>query len=179
MAETLAINQCTAGIGWNLANSTSLGVDATHNSAANYSKTFTTGTGAGKAQKLFVDLVTISGSGTQAYDFSGSLTDPLGQTTVFTNIKGVYLEYVTTSTTGKVTVRGNFLFSTGSASPVILGTATVGTDGLQIHPGGCWFFSTGTTTAAGYTVTNSSADTITLVNGDASSVQVKVVVFGE
>lgn len=179
MAETLAVNTNSVSFGWDLQNTTNLGVNAIHSSSVSYSKTFSNGTGAGKAQKLFVDKVTIAGSSTQDYDLSGSLTDLLGQTVVFTNVKTLYIEHQTTTATGVLQVYGNFTQATsGTAQPLLLG-GTTPTAKFNIHPAGCLYYCAGTTVAAGFTVTNSSADTITLDNQDASAVVVRIVVLGE
>jgi hypothetical protein len=175
MAESLAINACNVTLSWNLINTTSFGANSTNNATFSFSNSYSNGTGAGKAQKLFVDQVTIAGASTQSYDLSGSLTDPLGATVTFSNVKGIYVQHTTSTATGLLQVYGNFTqASPGTTQPLVGSSAKI-----NVKPMGCLLLTTGTTIAAGYTVTNSSADVITLDNQDAASVVVKVAVFGE
>lgn len=180
MAETLAITTSSMSVGWNLANTTSYSVSSSNASTFTFSQSFTNGTGAGKAQKIFIDQVSISGSSTQSYDLSGSLTNPLGAAVVMTNVKGLYVEHATSTATGKCIVRGNFMGANSLVQPIkVVATFDGSTDGINLYPMGCLYLTTGSTTAAGYTVTNSSADTITIANADAAAVTVRILVFGE
>lgn len=160
-------------LSWGLTNTTSFGATSSNSSAFTYSKQFTSGTGAGAVQKIFIDLVSVANGSPQSYDLSGtSINDPLGTVVAFTNVKGLYIEHTTTTATGNLTVSGNFLANTGS---MMGGTSPT----IVLKPGGSFFITTGTNVAAGYTVTNSTGDVLTLTNADAAAVSIRVLVVGE
>lgn len=176
MATSLAINSLLANIGWNYSETTNFGTNSTNVGTFNYAKTLSNGTGVGKAQKLYVDQISVSGSGgTTAVDLVASLTDPLGNAVTFTNVKVLYVENTTTTATGgDLNVSGNFL--TASGTPLAAGTDPA----INIRPGGCLLVSVGSAQTAGYTATDTTGERILLTNNATSgAVSVKIVVIGE
>lgn len=177
MAETLSINSSNISVGWDLQNTTGIGVNAVNSSSISYSKTFTNGTGAGKAQKIYATILSPTASGgTASLDLQGSLEDMLGVAVTFSNVKGIYIEHQTTGATGgDLNISGNF-FSAGGSQVVLEGTGP----SINLVPGGALYICTGTVASAGYNVTATSGDTITLTNNATSgAVDVRIVIFGE
>lgn len=178
MATTLTVNSILATIGWDYQASTNFGTNSTNVGSFSYSKTLANGTGVGYAQRIFVDSVSVSGSGgTTAYDLVASLTDPIGAAVTFANVKLLYVEHTTTSATGgDLNISGSFL--TASGTPMM--SASTGNPSVNIRPGGCMLVSVGSAQTAGYTVTDTTAERILLTNNATSgAVTVKIVVIGE
>lgn len=184
MASTISSLSATLSVGWSIYNTTSYSANTTNASSFSHSTAFTQGSGAAKASKLYIDQQNITGSGgTASYDLSGSLEDPVGNAVVFTTVKGLYVEHNSgTATGGNLVVSGNFL-SAGTNPPMGGTTPTV-----NIRPGGSFYLNCGVTDTlnAGYTVTNTTADAITLTNNatgggvnGAGQSTVKVIIWGE
>ncbi len=171
MATTLTVGSLRAGIDWTyldgnaVAGSTNLG-------AFSYLQSFSNGTGASKAQKIYFNSYSIAGSaGTQSIDLSGSLSDVFANALTFATVKAIWIEHQTSTATGVLDLDGVFL-TQGTGTP-LAGT----TPKIQLRPGYLLFLAG--PTAGGYTVTNSTKDVLTLTNNDASSVTVKVCIIGE
>lgn len=126
------------------------------------------GTGAGQADMIWSDTVTITASGTQAVDLAGSLAGPLGGTLTFAKIKMVVVAAVTGNTNNVNVVRDGT-----NGVPLFLAAG----DGIPVKPGGLfvWFDPS----AGGVTVTASTGDLLNLVNsGAGTSVTADVVIVG-
>ncbi|MFG3439935.1 hypothetical protein ACGF0J_22030 [Nonomuraea sp. NPDC047897] len=126
------------------------------------------GTGAGQADMIWSDQVTIAASGTQAVDLAGSLTGPLGGTLTFAKIKMV-LVAAAAGNTNNVNV-----VSDATNGPLLF---LAKGDGIAVKPGGLfvWFDPS----AAGAPVTPGTADLINLVNSGAGTpVTADVVIVG-
>lgn len=124
--------------------------------------TFTYGTGASAANKVYVENFTIAGGGSQSWDLSGSLTDPVKNAVVFTKVRGVMVHHSGTS-----------------VSSGIKALDTV-TNGLMqypedLGPGGVFMWVN--PSSAGKTVTNSSADIVKVTNNDGTNAATGYVVF--
>lgn len=126
------------------------------------------GTGAGQADMVWSDTVTITASGTQAVDLAGSLAGPLGGTLTFAKIKMVVVAAASGNTNNVNVVRDGT-----NGVPLFLAAG----DGIPVKPGGlfCWFDPS----AGGVTVTASTGDLLNLVNsGAGTSVTADVVIVG-
>lgn len=170
MATTLTVSSLRAGLDWTFADGNSV-ASSTNSGSFAWSAAYTDGTGASKAQKIYFNSYSISGSGSQSLDLAGSLTNAFGSTITFANIKGLWIEHQTTTATGVLDINGVFV-TQGTGSP-LAGT----TPKIQLRPG--YLLLLGGATSGGYTVTNTTQDVLTLTNNDASSVTVRVCVFGE
>lgn len=138
----------------------------------NYSKSFniTNGTGADQANMIFMDQRTISASGTDDLDLSGSLANAYGTTIAFTSIKGIII-YASTANTNDVVIGGD-------ASAAFVTWVGDATDTVVVKPGG--MFALVNPAANGYTVTNSSADILQIANsGSGTSVTYDIILLGE
>ncbi|MFI6732115.1 hypothetical protein ACIBI9_04210 [Nonomuraea sp. NPDC050451] len=126
------------------------------------------GTGAGQADMIWSDTVTIAPSGTQAVDLAGTLAGPLGGTLTFARIKLVVVA-AASGNTNNVNV-----ISDGTNGPLLF---IAKGDGIPVKPGGLFFSFD--PSAAGTVITPSSADLINLVNsGAGTSVTADVVIVG-
>ena len=172
MSTTLAINLCNQSVGWDFEKTTAWGVNIPSISSFQQSQTFANGTGAGKAQRILIDQVTITTGSTQTYALD-SYTDPFGQTSqAMTKVHGIFIQYLTTnSPTGNLEIAGTFSSNSGSW---LSGT----TPKCLLYPGNSILLTNNT--LAGYTVTTSTGNTLTIKNTDGSvSAVVNVCVWGE
>jgi len=126
------------------------------------------GTGAGKASKGYSAPRSLAASATDALDLAGGLTDAFGASITFTKIKMIIIKAADTNT-GNLTVGGG---TTPANS--WLGAAT---DKVVIKPGGIFILAA--PDANGYTVTNTSADLLNIVNTVAASAAYEILLAGE
>ena len=125
----------------------------------NYS--FTDGSGANQATKIFSDTRQIAASSNDDLDLNGtSLFDAFNNALAFTKIKGIIV-VADAGNTNDVVVGG--AASNGFISP--FGAST---DKVKVRPGGMLVLVD--TGAAGYTVTATTADQLRIANGGAGSV---------
>jgi hypothetical protein len=136
------------------------------------SKSFTNGTGAGKAQVVFSDIGSLAGSASVSLDLAGALLDAFGKTITFTKIKAilVYADPANNAANPVVVSR-----PTANGLP-LLGTANVTVAGLE--PGGLFLYmSPG---ANGIAVTAGTADILTITNGaGTNTVSYQIIIIGE
>lgn len=137
-----------------------------------YSKSsgYTSGTGAGQADRLFSDTRTIAASANDDLDLAGVLTDPLGATLTFARIKGMIVKAAATNV-------NTLIMGGGASNPVttILGGTT---PTLTLRPDGLLVLAVGAD-ATGYAVTAATADILRFTNGGAgSSVTYDIVIWG-
>ncbi|HEX4816703.1 MAG TPA: hypothetical protein VFV66_28510 [Nonomuraea sp.] len=126
------------------------------------------GTGAGQADMIWSDKVTIAASGTQAIDLAGSLTGPLGGTLTFVKLKMIVVAAVPGNTNNVNVV------SDATNGPLLF---LAKGDGIPVKPGGLfvWFDPS----AAGVPITAGTGDLINLVNSAAGTpVTADVVIVG-
>lgn len=136
--------------------------------ALKYNKTIdlTNGTGANQANMLFTDTRTI-GASPDDLDLYGGLTNAFGTTINFAVLKGIVI-VAAADNSGNITIGGD-----GSAALVNwVGDAT---DTIVVKPGGV--FALVDPSAAGYAVTDSSADVLQ-INGTQDDVY-DIILFGE
>jgi hypothetical protein len=137
--------------------------------AKSYTDSFANGTGANQAQEIFSDSRTITGSGTDNLDLSGTLTDALGATVAFTGVKAIVIR-----NTGTVQIRVGKKISNGFAGPY---DQTAGALGHIVEPGGTYFVSN--PSAAGWAVTAATADLLSVENLSASAAAYDVIIVGK
>ncbi|SDM77326.1 hypothetical protein [Streptomyces wuyuanensis] len=127
------------------------------------------GTGVGKADKVFHDRRTLAASATEDLDLAGVLLDSFGAAITFARVKGL----VVTAAAGNV---NNVVIGAAAANPW---TALLGATGtLIVRPGG--FVCVGAGAAdVGYAVTAGSGDVLRVANsGAGSSVTYDIVIIG-
>jgi hypothetical protein len=141
-------------------------------STLTYAKSFgfSSGTGAGQADRIFSDTRTINASSNDDLDLAGVLVDPLGNTLTFVKIKGL----IVAASAGNT---NTLIMGGGASNPVttILGGTT---PTLTIRPGGLLALTVGAD-STGYAVTAATADILRFTNGGAgTSVTYDVVIWG-
>jgi len=126
------------------------------------------GTGAGQADLIWSDTVTIDPSDTEAIDLAGSLSGPLGGTLTFAKLKMIVVAAAAGNTNNV-----NVVSDTTNGPLLFLAKG----DGIPVKPGGLfvWFDPS----AAGVPITAGTADLINLVNSaGGGTVTADVVVVG-
>lgn len=141
-------------------------------SPISYSKSvvLSSGTGAGKADRLFSDRRTLAASSTEDLDLAGALTDALGGPASMARVKGVII-------TAKATNVNNVVV--GAASVNAWATLLNATGTLTLRPGASVALMAGAADATGYTVTAGTGDLLKIANsGAGSEVVYDVVIVG-
>lgn len=129
---------------------------------------WTNGTTADKADRIFSDTRTVAASGTDALDLAGSLLDIYGNTLTFVELRFIYIGAAAGNTNN---VRWNRPASNGV--PIFLAAS----DGIDIPPGG--FASWGCGADGKVTVTAATGDIINIDNSSSgTSVTYDVVIIG-
>jgi hypothetical protein len=130
---------------------------------------FTDGTGANKAQIVFHDEVTRATGGTDSYDLSGGINHAFGVAT-FSKVKAILIH-------NKETVSGRSLQVGGGAACLAAGQVFANTsDIINVPAGGILLL---TSPVDGFTVTNSTADTLAIANACGSNITYDIVIIGE
>ncbi len=171
----------TLGFDVNRTSSPDIG-SSSYQSAAAWAKTLLDGVGLNQVNKVFVDKVTLAGSGTVTYDLdSGALADPSGVSggvvAAFSRIVAIFIRRTNTpaATTQdeNVKLHGDFIL-TKFLSP---GGDTLVNVSIPIRPGGIFAYIA--PDATGVAVTASTGDQITLTNESAGdSTDLEVVILG-
>jgi hypothetical protein len=124
------------------------------------------GTGAGQADKLFLDSRLITGAVADSLDMSGALLDPLGDPFILARVKGILL----------------YAFAE-NPNPIELTRPAAGVpfmkaagDALIVRPGG--LITLWATDATGYVVTSTTADIIDVVNTVGGNANYDVAIVG-
>jgi len=176
MAKTLSAS-VRASATWTHSNTVNLGNALSSSGSVSYSKTFTDGTGAGAANRLYVDELTINASSTTNLDLAGGVTDVFGAAITFARFKVLIVEATTELAGGPVKVGGN---ATVAVPNWITSADTLDNDqpAVRVRNGGILFLAC--TDATGYAVTATTADTLDLTNESGSvGVVVNIVIIGE
>lgn len=118
------------------------------------------GTGAYQCNMIY-SYATVSASPV-FFDLTASLTGPLGDLLTFTKIRGFAIRCVTATAGVFLTIAGNFI-----TTVVLSGT----TPTKKIGAGGIWYDEN---PVDGYTVTNLTADTITVTPSASASFQIRL-----
>ncbi len=130
---------------------------------------FTNGSGANQASSVFTDTRTLAASATENLDLSGSLQDAYNNIIAFTKIKALLI-VADPANVNNVVVGG----AASNAFASIFGATTHTT---IVKPGGfvCW----GAPDAAGYAVTDATADLLKIANSaGGSSVNYTIIIIG-
>ena len=118
----------------------------------------TNGTGANQCNKVWSRKdQSLALSSSETWDLAGSLTDSLGTTTVFSAIK-VLMVFAKAANTNNVVIGGD-------AAHVLVFDAAL--DSVSIRPGNVFLLTN--LTAAGWTVTGTTADLIKVTNSGAGT----------
>lgn len=128
------------------------------------------GVAANQADMHWSDQRTLAPSGTENLDFAGSLTPPLGSSTLtFVRLKLIVV-YAAIGNTNNVNV-------TQPASNGVPGIFLAASDGTPVRPGGLWVWAA--PDATGAVVTPTTGDLITLTNSaGTTSVTYDIAVIG-
>lgn len=171
MAETLDLQQYSISLGNTINNPADLQspVQAVMNIARSFG--WTTGTGAGQADRIFADTRTLTASSTEDLDLAGGpLVDAVGVAFTLARIKLLYVA-AAVANANNVVIGGVANGLAGPLSPAASGLCT-------IQPGGVALFIAGVG-ATGYVVTPATGDLLHVANGGAgTSVTYDVVVIG-
>lgn len=131
---------------------------------------WSTGTGAGKADRIFSDRRTLAASASEDLDLAGVLVDAFGATITFARIKGLYIA-ASAANTNNVIV-GN---ATSNAWATLLGA----THTLTLRPGTSICLVTGVADATCYAVTAGTGDQLKILNsGGSTSVTYDIGIIG-
>ncbi|MET7412516.1 hypothetical protein [Streptomyces rubiginosohelvolus] len=128
--------------------------------ALSRSMSLASGTGAGKADRVFSDRRTLAASGTEDLDLAGVLVDAFGASITFARIKGLVIAAAAGNTNNVVV---------GAASSNPWATLLGATHTLTVRPGGFVAVGTGVADATGYAVTASTGDLLKIANSGAGS----------
>lgn len=121
--------------------------------------TFTDGSGANQASKIFQDQRTLGASATEDLDLAGSLTNPLLGATVFSKIRGMLIAPAAANT--------NTVNVGGAASNGWITWVGDATDVVKVRPGGLILLLAPDVTA--YAVTAATGDLLTVTNGGGTT----------
>lgn len=150
----------------NLANVQDLG-----QSSFPVNKTYTlhmpTGTASGKADKIFTDQRAIAGSGVDTLDLAAVLVDPLGAVLTFAKVKLIVVKAADANP-------NNIIISPDDTAGFLGPFGTVDDD-YTLKPGGLWVC---VEPLAGFTVTATTADKLTLTNAAAGTVNYDIFIVG-
>lgn len=136
-----------------------------------YSAALTSGTTAGKADRIWHDQRTLSASAAEDLDLAGSLTDALGGSAVFARIKGIIVS-AAAGNTNNVLVGGVSAGLSTFLSPAATGIIT-------LRPGAVFAVLAGIADTTAYAVTATTADLLHIANSAGStSVTYDVIVVG-
>ncbi|MFE0036833.1 hypothetical protein [Streptomyces sp. NPDC059015] len=134
------------------------------------SMSLASGTGAGKADRIFGDRRTLAASATEDLDLAGVLLDSFGAQITFARIKGILIAAAAGNTNNVVI--GN---ATTNAWSTLLGA----TGTVTLRPGAFLAVGTGVADATGYAVTAGTGDLLKVANSAGStSVTYDVVIIG-
>ncbi|MGW1267537.1 hypothetical protein [Streptomyces sp. NPDC002491] len=134
------------------------------------SMSLASGTGAGKADKVWADRRTLAASATEDLDLAGVLLDAFGSAITLARVKGLVVAASKDNT-------NNVLVGAASGSP--WATLLNSTGVVTLRPGAFLAVGTGAADAVGYAVTATSADLLKVANSAGStSVAYDILIIG-
>ena len=137
--------------------------------ARTYQLLYSTGTGAGQADRIFHDQRTVAPSGTDDLDLAGVLLDVFGATVTFARIKAITIAAAAGNT--------NNVVIGAAASNQFATWAGAATHTVNVRPGG--FFTIAVTDATAYAVTAGTGDLLRIANsGAGTSITYDVILIG-
>ena len=128
---------------------------------------FADGVGSFAASKLYAARLTIGASSNTDIDLSGTLVDDLGQATVFTAVKHIFVRPVSGP---------NPVVVGGAATNPFVGPFGAGTHTVSVPQGGA--LSLTNPTAGGWAVVATTGDLLRLANGAGGPIDVDVAIVG-
>jgi hypothetical protein len=130
----------------------------------------TTGTTAGKADKVFSDRRTLAASASEDLDLAGVLLDAFGAAITFVKVKGLFIAAAEDNA-------NNVVVGAAAATPWAALLGATGT--VALRPGAACGFLAGPADATGYAVTAGTADLLKVANsGGSTSVTYDIVIVG-
>ncbi|MGY0023751.1 hypothetical protein ACVHNB_32880 [Streptomyces sp. YJ-C3] len=124
------------------------------------SMSLASGTGAGKADRVFSDRRTLAASASEDLDLAGVLLDAVGAAITFARIKGLIVAAAAGNTNNVVI---------GAASSNAWATLLGATHTLTIRPGAFVAVGTGVADATGYAVAAGTGDLLKVANSAAGT----------
>ncbi|MBK3563221.1 MULTISPECIES: hypothetical protein [unclassified Streptomyces] len=124
------------------------------------SVSLTTGTAAGKADKVFSDRRTLAASANEDLDLAGVLLDAFGAAITFVRVKGLFIAAAPGNT-------NNVVVGASASNQWATLLNTTGT--VTLRPGAACGFLAGATDATAYAVTASTGDLLRVANSGAGS----------
>lgn len=121
---------------------------------------YTSGTGAGQADRIWVDQRTLAASTTEDIDLAGGVTDPFGAAITFVKIKALLIRAAGTNTNNVVVGA-----AASNAWAALLGT----TGTLTIRPGMAFKVAVSTADATGLAVVAGTGDLLKVANSGAGT----------
>jgi hypothetical protein len=132
--------------------------------------TLGSGTGAGKADRVYQARRTIAASGTDDLDLAGVLTDAFGASITFARIKGLFIAAAATNNNNVII---------GNAASNAWATLLNATGTLTLRPGAVLATVAGAADPTTYGVTASTGDVLRLANsGGGSTVSYDICIVG-
>ncbi|MFG2900975.1 hypothetical protein ACGFZH_28300 [Streptomyces zaomyceticus] len=132
--------------------------------------TLGSGTGAGKADKVYQARRTIAASGSEDLDLAGVLTDAFGATITFAKVKGLFVA-ASAANSNNVVI--------GNASSNAWSTLLGATGTVTLRPGAVLAVAAGAADATTYAVTASTGDLLKVANSaGGSSVTYDICIVG-
>jgi hypothetical protein len=128
--------------------------------ALNRKMSLASGTGAGKADRVWSDRRTLAASATEDLDLAGVLTDAFGSAITFARIKGLIVAAADANT-------NNVVVGAAASAPWI--TLLGATHTLTLRPGAFVAVGTGAADAIGYAVTATTADLLKIANSSSGT----------
>jgi hypothetical protein len=124
------------------------------------SMSLSSGTGAGKADRVFSDRRTLAASATEDLDLTGVLLDAFGSAITFARIKGLIIVAAAGNTNNVVV---------GAAATNAWATLLGATGTVILRPGAFLAVGTGVADATGYAVTAGTGDLLKVANSGAGT----------
>ncbi|WP_158719322.1 hypothetical protein [Streptomyces sp. NBRC 110035] len=124
------------------------------------SMSLASGTGAGKADRIFSDRRTLAASASEDLDLAGVLLDAFGATITFARVKGLVIAAAAGNSNNVVV---------GAAAATPWATLLGATHTLTLRPGAFLAVGTGAADAIGYAVTASTGDLLKVANSGAGT----------
>lgn len=118
---------------------------------------YTTGTGADQVAQAFVDDRTLSASANETLDIFGGLSDALGRTVNFVNVKGFCIEAAATN-------GGNIVIGAAASHPFLAGFGGTAPT-FAVAAGGRFYVEN----PAGWAITDATNDAIKIANSDGAN----------
>jgi len=118
------------------------------------------GTGAGKADRVFSDRRTLAASGTEDLDLAGTLVDAYGAAITFARVKGLIIAAADANV-------NNVVVGAAASNPWATLLSATGT--VTLRPGAFIAVGTGLADATGYAVTATTADLLKIANSAAGT----------